>query len=246
MNRELAASLGRAGVEVRLGSPVVGGQADPTGIIVDTPSARLSTRRLVNCAGLQSDRVARLFGARSDVRIVPFRGDYLRLKPAAQRLVNGSIYPVPDPRFPFLGVHFTRTVDGDVTVGPNALLAFRRHGYRKAAFSLLDTAEMLTFPGFWRLGSRYWRTGWHELTRSLSRRTLAEELQSLVPEVRAEDLEPAGCGIRAQAVDSKGRLVDDFAVIQTPRMLHVLNAPSPAATACLAIGRHLAERLDSA
>lgn len=243
VTRALARRLERSGVTIRRGSPVVGGHVGARGVTVETPDGRFRARRLVNCAGLQSDRIARLFGAQPDVRIIPFRGDYYRLRSPARGLVATSIYPVPDPRFPFLGVHFTRTIDGEVMAGPNAILAFERHGYRRAAFSLRDSAEILGFGGFWRLGRRYWRTGLEEFGRSLSRRALASELRKLVPEVSHLDLEPAGCGIRAQAVAVDGRLVDDFAVVRGPRALHVLNAPSPAATASLAIGRHLARSL---
>jgi L-2-hydroxyglutarate oxidase LhgO len=171
------------------------------------------------------------------VMIVPFRGEYYDLIPARAPLVQGLIYPVPDPRFPFLGVHFTRRVSGSVDAGPNAVLAFRREGYRRTDFNLRDVASSLAFPGFWRMGVRNWRSGLDEFHRSFSKAEFVRSLQRLVPEVRKEDLVPGGSGVRAQAVTRQGTLVDDFQFVPSNRMLHVLNVPSPAATASLVIGR---------
>ena len=200
----------------------------------------VTATHLVNCAGLQSDMVARLAEAPVDVQIVPFRGEYYMLRPERQYLVNGLIYPVPDPEFPFLGVHFTRTVHGDVEAGPNAVLAFAREGYtwrRVRPGELLDT---LRFPGFRAMAKKYWKTGAYEMYRSLSKRAFVKALQRLVPALRPEDIRPGGAGVRAQAVTAEGALVDDFRIVQTADAVHVLNAPSPAATASLAIGRHIA------
>lgn len=208
---------------------------------LSTHAGELHCRGLVNCAGLHSDRVARLAGLDPEIRIVPFRGEYFELAGDAAGLVRGLIYPVPDARLPFLGVHLTRTVDDRVLAGPSALPAGRREGYRRRDLSLADLGAMLSFPGFWRLAGRFWRTGLAELHRSLSRRRFAADLQRLVPALTAEDLRRAPCGVRAQALDRTGRLIDDFHILERERMVHVLNAPSPAATASLAIGERIAE-----
>lgn len=198
---------------------------------------------LVACAGLQADRVARMAGEDTDIRIVPFRGDYYRLKRERERLVRNLIYPVADPRFPFLGVHFTRMIAGGVEAGPNAVLSLAREGYSKTSFDLRDAADALASPGLWRFLARHASMCWSELRRAFSRELFCRSLQTLVPEVQPEDLEPAGAGIRAQAMTPDGRLVEDFAFLARRRAVHVLNAPSPAATACLAIGEEVAEQL---
>ena len=195
---------------------------------------------LVNCAGLHSDTVARLAGAAVDVQIVPFRGEYYMLRPERRSLVNGLIYPVPDPEFPFLGVHFTRTVHGDVEAGPNAVLALAREGYTWRRVRPAELLATLRFAGFRTMARKYWRTGAYEMYRSLSKRAFVSALQRLVPALRAEDIRPGGAGVRAQAVTADGALVDDFRIVQSADAVHVLNAPSPAATASLAIGRHIA------
>jgi (S)-2-hydroxyglutarate dehydrogenase len=205
-------------------------------------AGELRCRNIINCAGLQSDRVARMCGLATDVRIIPFRGEYLHLRPDRRGLVRHLIYPVPDPDLPFLGQHFTRGLDGDVEVGPNAVLALARHGYRRGRISARDVAEMLRFPGFWVMGWRHWRTAVEELRRSLSVRRSVESVSRMLPELRAGDVTPGKVGVRAQAVDRHGRLLDDFHLVSREGMLHVLNAPSPAATASLAIGRYLAEQ----
>jgi L-2-hydroxyglutarate oxidase len=196
---------------------------------------------LVNCAGLHSDRVARQSGLEPSLRIIPFRGEYHLLSERSSHLVRNLIYPVPDPRFPFLGVHFTRTIDGPVEAGPNAVLALKREGYRWTDFSVRDVAEMLSYSGFWRVAGRYWRTGTGEIVRSLYKPSLVSALQRLVPEIAADDITRHGAGVRAQAVEPDGSLADDFRVIQTSKMVHILNAPSPAATASLAIGERVAQ-----
>jgi L-2-hydroxyglutarate oxidase LhgO len=195
---------------------------------------------LVNCAGLHSDRVAQMAGIDPPVKIVPFRGEYYTLTTGAASLVKGLIYPVPDPRFPFLGVHFTRRVDGSVEVGPNAVLALGREHYRGSGPNWNDLWETLTYSGFRKLVGRFWRTGAAEAWRSAWRSTYARSARSLVPAIRTEHLQPGGAGIRAQAVTPDGALVDDFSIVETDRSVHVLNAPSPAATASLAIGEHIA------
>jgi (S)-2-hydroxyglutarate dehydrogenase len=197
----------------------------------------------VNCGGLQSDRLARLDGIDPGLRIVPFRGDYHRLVPSRAGLVKNLIYPVPDPRFPFLGVHFTRMIGGGAEAGPNAVLALAREGYAKTSFDLRDAWESFTYPGFWRLAARYMGMGLGEMYRAANKRAFVKALQRLMPDLRAEDLETGGSGVRAQAVRPDGRLEDDFRILAHGRVLHVLNAPSPAATASLAIGGRIAERV---
>jgi len=198
---------------------------------------------LVNCAGLQSDRVCRLAGLDPDDRIVPFRGEYYQLRPEASRLVRHLIYPVPDPKFPFLGVHFTRLIHDGIEAGPNAVLAFAREAYRKTQWNARDLADALGFPGLWKFLARHPRMAWDEGIRSLSKKLFCRSLQRLVPELREEDLAPGGAGVRAQAISRSGELVQDFRLVDGPRSLHVVNAPSPAATACLAIGREIVQRI---
>jgi len=201
---------------------------------------------LVACAGLYSDRVAQLAGRKRDVRIVPFRGEYYLIRPERQFLVRNLIYPVPDPRFPFLGVHYTRRIVGGIEAGPNAVLAFAREGYTKRDVNLGDLADALAFPGLWRFLAKYGRTCWDEIRRSFSRELFCRSLQRLVPEIQPDDLIPGGSGVRAQAMSPEGSLVDDFHFVQGERELHVVNAPSPAATSSLAIGEEIAEMVAAA
>jgi L-2-hydroxyglutarate oxidase len=210
-------------------------------MVLETAAGAVHCRALVNCAGLQSDRVARRCGARPDVRIVPFRGEYYGLAEAARGLVRHLIYPVPDPDFPFLGVHFTRRISGEVEAGPNAVLALRREGYGRFSFSPRDAASVFFYGGFWRLAGRYLRTGLGEQWRSWSKRAFVRALEELVPDIAVDDLARGGAGVRAQALDRRGALVDDFRIIEGERMIHVLNAPSPAATASISIGETIAE-----
>ncbi len=226
-----------------IGAKVTDLREGPDGVTVSSTAGDFSARYVINCAGLHSDRLARLAGANSPARIVPFRGEYYVLKPKAQHLCRALIYPVPDPRFPFLGVHFTRTAWGQVECGPNAVLAFAREGYRKRDINLADLAETLTYPGFVRMASRYWRMGAGEMLRSFNKAAFVRALQRMMPELQADDLEPAAAGVRAQAVAPDGSMLDDFAFAETQRMIHVLNAPSPAATAALSIGRSIVEKL---
>jgi len=212
------------------------------GLAIETTQGPVLGRNLITCAGLQSDRIARMSGAPETMRVIPFRGDYCALRPHARRLVRGLIYPVPDPAFPFLGVHFTRRIDGEVWAGPNAVLAFARERYGRFDLSPRDLAATLAFPGFRRLARRYWRTGLGEMRRDWSKPAFVQACQRLVPELEPDDVEWGPSGIRAQAVLESGDLADDFSVQASERILHVRNAPSPAATASLAIGRVLAER----
>ena len=229
--------IGGRGGTILTSQAVTGIQRDADAIVVETNRGAFSATALINCAGLFSDRVSRMAGDDPEVMIVPFRGEYYDLIPERSSLVRGLIYPVPDPRFPFLGVHFTRRVSGRVDAGPNAVLAFRREGYLRTDFSWSDMASSLTFPGFWRMGAKNWRSGVSEFHRSFSKSEFVRALQRMVPDVRKGDLVPGGSGVRAQAVSRQGALVDDFQFVLSDRMLHVLNVPSPAATASLMIGR---------
>jgi (S)-2-hydroxyglutarate dehydrogenase len=228
------------GVELFLGSRVRAVRATEHGVFADIGSREVPAAFLVNCAGLQSDRVAELCGVRPSVRIVPFRGDYLELREDRRDLVRNLIYPVPDPQFPFLGVHLTRRVDGSVEAGPNAVLSLDRNGYRRRAVDLGDAWSSLSWPGFWRMAARTWRLGGRELLRAGSARRFARELRRFVPSIEARDLVASGCGIRAQALGRDGTLVDDFVIERGTRSLHVLNAPSPAATSALALADDVA------
>ncbi len=237
----MASDIRAAGGEVRTASRLVAARVEAGGVAIETTSGRLDASLLVNCAGLQCDRVARRCGTKPPIRIVPFRGEYWHLSEPSASLVRHLIYPVPDPRFPFLGVHFLRHLDGEVTAGPNAIPGMAREGYRRFSFSLRDSWSTATSLGFWRLALSHPVKGLQEIFRSLSRRATARALRRLVPAVRAADLRYHGCGIRAQAVFPDGRLADDFVIEEGERMVHVLNAPSPGTTASLAIGRHIAE-----
>ncbi len=228
------------GGEIRLGSRFLSVRRDGGRLVLETASGAVRARSLVNCAGLQSDRVARRCGVDPGVRIVPFRGEYWELEEPAARLVRNLIYPVPDPGFPFLGVHLTRMIGGGVEAGPNAVLALKREGYRRTSISARDTLETLAWPGFRRLAMRYWRMGLAEQWRSLSKAAFVRSVRRLVPEVRGEHMRRGGAGVRAQALAPDGKLLDDFHIVRGAGMVHVLNAPSPAATASIAIGRTIA------
>ncbi|MBI1814971.1 MAG: L-2-hydroxyglutarate oxidase [Deltaproteobacteria bacterium] len=233
--------LARGG-EIRTNAAVTRIVREAGGWVIETAAGTVRTRNLINCAGLHSDRIARLAGFAPPVKIVPFRGEYYALRPERESLVKALIYPVPDPAFPFLGVHFTRMVHGGVEAGPNAVLSLKREGYRKTDFDARDAWESLTFPGFIRLASKYWKTGLGEMYRSFSKGAFVRALQRLLPELRDDDLTPGGSGVRAQALTSNGALVDDFSIQEGDGAIHVLNAPSPAATASLMIGEAIAER----
>jgi L-2-hydroxyglutarate oxidase len=239
---KLAAMVAESGGELRTKTRVVRMSDAPGEAVLETTNGTFRARHVIGCAGLHSDRLARLHGAEPGARIVPFRGEYYELVPERRNLVRALIYPVPDARFPFLGVHFTRMIDGSVEAGPNAVLALAREGYRKSRVNLRDLAETLAYPGFWRLATRHWRMGWDEMVRSFSKKAFAHALARLVPELREQDIVPAGAGVRAQALQRNGDLVDDFLVVAKGRALHVCNAPSPAATACLAIADEIIRR----
>jgi L-2-hydroxyglutarate oxidase len=242
----LAAKLSERGARVVTGARVKRLRWQGATWIAETTAGEFEADFLINCAGLQSDRVAQLAGERRDMRIVPFRGEYYRLRPERQHLVRNLIYPVPDPRFPFLGVHFTRLIHGGVEAGPNAVLAFAREGYRKTDFNARDLADALTYIGLLRFLRRYPSMCWYELRRSFSRQLFCRSLQRLVPEIQPGDLDTGGSGVRAQAISPEGELVQDFRFIARPNALHVLNAPSPAATASLAIGAEIAAMAERA
>jgi len=214
--------------------------------VVTCVSGEYESEFVVNCAGLHSDRIARISGAATPAKIVPFRGEYYELKPERRSLVKNLIYPVPDPNFPFLGVHFTRMIDGSVHAGPNAVLSMKREGYQKTCFNVRDSLETMTYPGFWRLAARNSREGLHEMWRSFNKAAFTKSLQKLIPEVNADDLIPSTAGVRAQALLPTGGMVDDFLITHTDRIIHVLNAPSPAATAAFEIAEHIASCTSSA
>lgn len=238
----LGDEIGARGGAILLSRRVVAMASRPDLVTLVTTGGDVPARAVIACAGLHSDRVAAMTGQAGNERIVPFRGDYYALVPGARALVRALVYPVPDPSFPFLGIHFTKRMDGAVWAGPNAVLAFAREGYRRAEVDLRDLTATLAFPGFWRLALRHWRTGLAEAWRDVSKRAFLRELQRFVPSLRAEHLAPGPSGVRAQSLRADGTLVDDFSLGESPRVLHVRNAPSPGATASLAIGRVLAER----
>ena len=241
--RRLAARIQEQGGRVLTHTEVTGLNEAVEGVTITSTAGAFSARYVINCAGLHSDRLARLAHAASPARIIPFRGEYYVLRPQAEHLCRSLIYPVPDPRFPFLGVHFTRTAWGQVECGPNAVLAFAREGYRKSDINLRDLSETLAYSGFIRMVARHWRMGVGEMVRSYNKAAFVRALQRMIPELQAGDLEPAPAGVRAQAVAPDGSMLDDFAFAETRRMIHVLNAPSPAATAALSIGRSIVEKL---
>jgi L-2-hydroxyglutarate oxidase LhgO len=243
----LAEHVRRNNGQIVTGARVTAMHAASDEVQVETTAGTYSARYVVNCAGLQCDRVTKMSGQTPAAKIVPFRGEYFELLPEAQHLCRNLIYPTPDPAFPFLGVHFTRMVHGGVECGPNAVLAMAREGYRKTDINVADLVESLTYPGFLKLAAKYWRTGMGEMWRSISKRAFVKALQRLVPEIREEHLVAAPAGVRAQALLRDGSMVDDFLIQDGPRVVNVQNAPSPAATASLNVGSlivdHLAARM---
>jgi (S)-2-hydroxyglutarate dehydrogenase len=227
--------IGAQGGSIFANAAVTGLKRQVQDVVVETTRGEFSTACLINCAGLFSDRISQMAGDKSDVVIVPFRGEYYDLIPERSSLVRGLIYPVPDPQFPFLGVHFTRRINGTIDAGPNAVLAFRREGYRRSDINLRDLASSVLFPGFWRMAAKHWRSGLGEFHRSLSKPAFVRALQRLLPELREQDLAPGGSGVRAQALKRDGSLLDDFRFVSSGNTLHVLNVVSPAATASLSI-----------
>ena len=243
VGHKLAECLRAQGTTIQTSARVLQIRKQSSEVVVESEAGVFHARYLVNCAGLHSDRVARLTGYEAESKIVPFRGEYYDLKPQAEKLCRNLIYPVPDPKFPFLGVHFTRMIEGGVECGPNAVLAFSREGYRKRDVNLYDLTEALTYSGFLRLASRNWRAGCGELWRSFSKRAFVQALQRLVPDIRSEDLVASRAGVRAQAVSRDGHLVDDFKIRTDDCIVNVDNAPSPAATSSLNIGKLVVETL---
>ncbi len=235
----LAEKLTARGARVVTGARVTALRRTGSGWVAETPKGDFTAAFLINCAGLHCDRVAELAGERRETRILPFRGEYYKLRPGRQHLVRNLIYPVADPAFPFLGVHFTRLIHGGIEAGPNAVLATAREGYRKTDFNAADLWDALSYTGLWRFLRKYPSTAWFELRRSFSRKLFCRSLQRLVPEVQPSDLERGGAGVRAQALSPEGEIVHDFRFIARPDALHVINAPSPAATAALAIGTEI-------
>ncbi|HJQ10608.1 MAG TPA: L-2-hydroxyglutarate oxidase [Gemmatimonadaceae bacterium] len=238
--RRMASRIERLGGEIRVDNRVVAIRRTGSKHNIETTRGSLTAPMVVNCAGLQSDRIARMAGVDPEMRIVPFRGEYYVLRRERANMVRGLIYPVPDPALPFLGVHFTRGIDDIVEAGPNAVLAFKREGYSWGDVSAADIADWAAFPGFWRMIRKQWRNGIAEVSRSLSKSRFVESLQKLIPAITGDDVVKGGSGVRAQAVGKDGRLIDDFYIRTAPGIVNVLNAPSPAATASLAIGREIA------
>lgn len=232
----------RKGGEVRFNEKVIGIKKENSPIVVNTSFSSFYTKLLITCAGLYSDRVARLTHPDLKLRIIPFRGEYYKLKKEKNHLIKNLIYPVPNPQFPFLGVHFTRMINGEVEAGPNAVLAFKREGYKKSDFNLYDLLETIRWKGFVKVMAKYWKMGLQEFYRSYSKKAFVKALQQLLPEIEENDLIPGGAGVRAQACDDKGNLLDDFYILEDKNIIHVCNAPSPAATASLAIGEYISRK----
>jgi L-2-hydroxyglutarate oxidase len=241
--RRLAEIITEKGSRVVTSAKATAIKRDNGRAVVETAAGPFAAKQIVNCAGLHSDRVTKLSGAKPSALVVPFRGEFYALRPEGQYLVKALIYPVPDPAYPFLGVHFTKRMTGMIECGPNAVLAFAREGYTNTTVNLRDLGETLTYPGFWRLATKYWRIGANEMHRSFSKRAFVRALQRLVPEIKSEYLDWAPAGVRAQTVSRDGKMVDDFVIDETDHVVNVENAPSPAATASLNIGRLVVDRL---
>jgi len=244
VSQKYAEIIKRGGGEVLTGAGVLGIVHEPGGIALETARGVVHARFVVNCAGLHSDRIAAMAGASLGLRIIPFRGEYYELVASKHHLIRGLVYPVADPRFPFLGVHFTRRIHGGVEAGPNAVLSFKREGYSRTAFSLSDASSTALFAGFWKMAAQNWKSGMGEMYRSWSKQAFTHALQKLLPSLTEQDIQPGGSGVRAQALDRNGKLLDDFNFVHQDRILHVCNVPSPAATASLVIGREIASTLD--
>ncbi|MAT07701.1 MAG: L-2-hydroxyglutarate oxidase [Dehalococcoidia bacterium] len=229
------------GGDLILNSKVKSLNRENKNIVLETENKTIKSKHIINCAGLHADQIARLMGHDAGIRIVPFRGEYYSISKARGKLINGLIYPVPDPAMPFLGVHFTTRIDGTVEAGPNAVLAFAREGYSKFSFNLPDAFNTLAFPGFWKMSAKHWKTGLAEQYRSINKNSFLKSLQYLVPDIKMSDLTEPGSGVRAQAVDKAGNLLQDFSIIEANSAIHVLSAPSPGATSSLTIGKHIVE-----
>jgi L-2-hydroxyglutarate oxidase len=243
VSRKYAELIREAGGEIKFNEKVVKLNDTGSRIEVTTQNCSFNTKVFINCCGLQSDEVAGLSEKKIDTRIIPFRGEYYKIKSERSYLVKNLIYPGPDPAFPFLGVHFTRMTSGEVEAGPNAVLSFKKEGYKRTSFSFGDSFKTFTWKGFYIIASKYYKTGFGEFRRSFSKRAFVKALQKLMPEITADDLIPGGAGVRAQAISIDGRLIDDFLIHDSGRIVNVLNAPSPAATSSLAIGQAIAEKI---
>ncbi len=244
VSEKYAEIIAKQGGELRLSTKVIGIRSTSQGYIIKTNQGDFLTKFLVNCAGLFSDRIAQLSGVNPQIKIVPFRGEYYEIIPEKRYLVKHLIYPVPNPNFPFLGVHFTRMIDGSIHAGPNAVLSFKREGYQKIDINLRDLGEIITYPGVWKLAAKYADIGFEEIIRSFSKAAFVRSLQKLIPAIEIDDLVPSNAGVRAQALTNEGNLVDDFLLIQEKNAIHVCNAPSPAATASLPIGEEIVKQID--
>ena len=229
------------GGQIQVNTRVTGFKSGTDGFTLETSQGPVHCKNIINCAGLQSDRIAKMCGVEPGLQIIPFRGEYYELIPEKEYLVRNLVYPVPDVRFPFLGVHFTRMMEGGVEAGPNAVLAMKREGYKKSDFSIADVAQFGTYIGFWRMAFKYWQMSISEMYRSFNKKAFVKALQRLVPELQMEDVYPSGSGVRAQALEPDGKLADDFRIVESAHQVHVLNAPSPAATASISIGESIAD-----
>ncbi|MFE4897388.1 L-2-hydroxyglutarate oxidase [Peribacillus butanolivorans] len=243
VSEKIADIIKEYGGEIKLNTKVEKINEESDSVTIETNNGTLKARMVINCAGLHSDRIAAAAGYKTDMKIVPFRGEYFKLIPEKRHLVNHLIYPVPNPKFPFLGVHFTRMISGEVDAGPNAVLSFKREGYKKTDFNAKDLTEVLSYKGFWKLASKFMKEGMDEYVRSFSKKQFTKSLQELIPEIQEDDLIPAPAGVRAQALQDDGNMVDDFHIIMGKRTVHVCNAPSPAATASIEIGKEVVNRI---
>ena len=243
VSEKFAEIIQKHGGEIHLNTKVEKIHEEVNQVVIETNQGTFRASMVINCAGLHSDRVASATGYKTDMKILPFRGEYFKLVPEKRYLVNHLIYPVPNPKFPFLGVHFTRMISGEVDAGPNAVLSFKREGYKKTDFNAKDLMESLTFPGLWKMAGKFAKEGLDEYVRSFSKKQFTKSLQELIPEIQEDDLIPAPSGVRAQAIRSDGNMVDDFHIIMGKRSIHVCNAPSPAATASIEIGKEVVNRI---
>ncbi len=243
VSEKFAEIIQQYGGEIRLNTKVEKMHEESDQVIIETNRGTLKANRVINCAGLHSDRVAAAAGYKTDMKILPFRGEYFKLVPEKRYLVKHLIYPVPNPKFPFLGVHFTRMISGEVDAGPNAVLSFKREGYKKTDFNAKDLMDSLSFPGLWKMAGKFAKEGLDEYVRSFSKKQFTKSLQELIPEIQEDDLIPAPAGVRAQALNRDGNMVDDFFIIMGKRTIHVCNAPSPAATASIEIGKEIVNRI---
>ena len=241
VSESFASNIIQGNAEILTGCQVMDIVSKKEGVFLETTKGDIESKTIINCAGLQADDIAKKMDVEIDVRIIPFRGEYYTVKPRDSLFIRGLIYPVPDPRFPFLGVLFTKRIDGSIEAGPNAVLAFAREGYKKTDFDIKEILGLLRFSGFWYMSFKYWKMGLDEQMRSISKKLFVKSLQKLVPGINEADLISGGSGVRAQAVDKKGGIIQDFKIIQSPSAVHVLNAPSPAATSSLSISQHIVD-----